>query len=31
MKQLVKQFKITNTQIVRIKRGENWPDVQAAN
>jgi len=30
MKQLVKQFKITNTQIVRIKRGENWPDVPAA-
>jgi len=31
MKQLVKQFKVTNTQIVRIKRGENWPDVEAAN
>ena len=30
MKQLVKQFKITNTQIVRIQRGENWPDVPAA-
>jgi hypothetical protein len=31
MKQLVKQFKITDTQIFRIKRGENWTDIQAAN
>ena len=31
MKQLVKQFKITNTQIVRIKRGENWSYIEAAN
>ncbi|MBS1948230.1 MAG: HNH endonuclease [Bacteroidetes bacterium] len=31
MKQLVKQFKVTDTQILRIKRGENWPDIQAAN
>lgn len=31
MKQLVKQFKITNTQIVRIKRGENWAYIEAAN
>lgn len=31
MKQLVKQFKITDTQIFRIKRGENWADIQAAN
>lgn len=30
MKQLVKQFKVTETQILRIKRGENWGDVQAA-
>ncbi len=30
MKQLVRQFKITDTQILRIKRGENWSDVQAA-
>ena len=27
---LVKQFKVTNTQILRIKRGENWADVEAA-
>jgi len=27
---LVKQFKITDTQILRIKRGENWGEVQAA-
>ncbi len=30
MKQLVKQFKVTETQILRIKRGENWADIQAA-
>lgn len=30
MKQLVKQFKVTETQILRIKRGENWAEVQAA-
>ncbi len=30
MKQLVKQFKVTPTQILRIKRGENWGDVEAA-
>ncbi len=31
MKQLVKQFKVTDTQIYRIKRGENWGDIEAAN
>ena len=31
MKQLVKQFKVTDTQIFRIKRGENWADIEAAN
>lgn len=31
MKQLTKQFKVTDTQILRIKRGENWKDVPAAN
>ncbi len=30
MKQLVKQFKVTDTQILRIKRGENWAYVKAA-
>lgn len=30
MRQLVKQFKVTETQILRIKRGENWAEVQAA-
>jgi hypothetical protein len=30
MPQLVKQFKITSTQIARIKRGENWGDIKAA-
>jgi len=30
MKQLVKQFKVTDTQIYRIKRGENWSDIKAA-
>lgn len=31
MKQLVKLFKVTETQIFRIKRGENWADIKAAN
>jgi hypothetical protein len=31
VKQLVKQFKVTDTQILRIKRGENWADIPAAN
>ncbi len=30
VKQLSKQFKVTDTQIMRIKRGENWGDVEAA-
>lgn len=30
IKMLVKQFKVTDTQILRIKRGENWGDVEAA-
>ncbi|MEO5943039.1 MAG: hypothetical protein ABIP30_01635 [Ferruginibacter sp.] len=30
MKQLVKKFKVTDTQILRIKRGENWGDIPAA-
>lgn len=30
LKTLVKQFKITDTQILRIKRGENWGYVKAA-
>lgn len=30
MKQLVKQFKVTDTQIFRISRGENWADIEAA-
>ncbi|HRN78764.1 MAG TPA: HNH endonuclease [Ferruginibacter sp.] len=30
IKQLVKIFKVTETQILRIKRGENWADVKAA-
>jgi hypothetical protein len=30
MKTLVKQFKITETQILRIKRGENWKEIQPA-
>lgn len=30
IKQLVKQFKVTDTQIFRIKRGENWGNVKAA-
>jgi hypothetical protein len=31
MRTLVKNFKITETQILRIKRGENWSDIEAAN
>lgn len=30
MKQLVRLFKVTETQIIRIKRGENWAGVEAA-
>ena len=30
VKTLVKTFKVTDTQILRIKRGENWGDIQAA-
>jgi hypothetical protein len=30
LKQLSKQFKVTETQISRIKRGENWADIEAA-
>lgn len=30
MKQLVKTFKVTDTQILRIKRGENWSNVPPA-
>lgn len=30
MRTLVKQFKITDTQILRIKRGENWANIPAA-
>ena len=30
MKQLVKIFKVTDTQIIRIKRGENWGNIEAA-
>ena len=30
MKQLSKIFKVTETQILRIKRGENWGDIKAA-
>lgn len=30
MNQLVKQFKVTETQIIRIRKGENWPEVPAA-
>ena len=29
VKQLVEKFKITDTQIYRIKRGENWADIKA--
>lgn len=31
IKQLVKHFKITDTQILRIKRGENWKEIEAAS
>ncbi len=31
LKLLVKQFKITETQILRIKRGENWANIPSAN
>lgn len=30
LRTLVKQFKVTDTQILRIKRGENWADIEAA-
>lgn len=30
IKRLVKQFKVTDTQILRIKRGENWGEIEAA-
>ncbi|MBC7536806.1 MAG: HNH endonuclease [Ferruginibacter sp.] len=30
IRQLVKQFKITDTQIIRIKKGINWGDIPAA-
>jgi len=30
IKNLAKQFKVTETQILRIKKGENWSDIQAA-
>jgi len=30
VRQLAKTFKVTDTQIIRIKRGENWTDVKAA-
>lgn len=31
MKHLVKMFKVTETQIIRIRRGENWSNVPAAD
>lgn len=31
VKQLIKQFKVTDMQIYRIKRGENWGNVPAAD
>lgn len=31
IKTLVKQFKVSETQIYRIKKGENWADIPAAN
>lgn len=31
LKSLVKQFKVTETQIRRIKKGENWGDIEPAN
>ncbi|MEO6721233.1 MAG: HNH endonuclease [Ferruginibacter sp.] len=30
LRSLVKQFKVSDTQILRIKRGENWGDIKAA-
>ena len=30
IRQLVNKFKVTDTQIYRIKRGENWADIKAA-
>jgi HNH endonuclease len=30
LKALAKQFKVSDTQILRIKRGENWGDISAA-
>lgn len=30
VKQMARQFKVTETQIIRIKRGENWGDIEAA-
>ncbi|MEO6671467.1 MAG: HNH endonuclease [Ferruginibacter sp.] len=30
IRQLAKQFKVTDTQIIRIKKGENWGTVKAA-
>lgn len=30
IKRLTKQFKVTDTQILRIKRGENWGEIEAA-
>jgi hypothetical protein len=30
IRQLAKQFRITDTQIIRIKKGENWADIDAA-
>jgi len=31
LSKLAKQFKVTETQLMRIKRGENWADVQPAS
>lgn len=31
IKELVKLFKVTDTQIIRIKRGENWSNIPAAS
>ena len=31
IKQLVRFFKVTDTQIIRIKRGENWANIPALN
>ena len=30
VKQLARTFKVTDTQIIRIKRGENWAEIKAA-